>query len=232
MTIDELIEKTSEYNIIITQEMKGQLDRYAVLLQETNKHMNLTAIDEYEEIVEKHFLDSLLPLSNLEINGTICDVGSGAGFPGLVWAIAKPEWQMTLLEPTRKRCDFLESVIQSLSLKNVTVVNQRAEDFVKEKREFFDCVTARAVANLSILSELCIPLLKKDGIFVAMKGAKGEEELHQAKHALEELGVTLQKEEDTSLSTGDKRINYYFRKVKNTSMKYPRNYGQIKKKPL
>lgn len=232
MKLEELKEKAGNNGIVISQEMLEQFDEYAKLLIEVNKHMNLTAITDYEEIVEKHFFDSLLPLAGTDLSGKVCDVGSGAGFPGLVWAIVRRDLTITLLEPTGKRCDFLNQVITKLSLSNVTVVNKRAEDYAKEKRESFDCVTARAVANLRILSELCLPLLKVGGLFLALKGAKGKEEAIEAKHALAELGAEIIKEEDASLINGEKRVNLYIKKGKTTPVKYPRNYGQIKKKPL
>jgi len=194
--------------------------------------MNLTAITEYEEIIEKHFYDCLLPLKNVGLSGKVCDVGSGAGFPGLVWKIVNPEVEFVLVEPTGKRCTFLNEVINQLGLEKITVINKRAEEYVLEEREVFDYVTARAVANLRVLSELCIPLIKVNGMFVALKGMHGDEEAEAAKHAMDVLGAELVNKENTNLDEGDNRVNLYYKKVKATPNEYPRNYGRIKKKPL
>lgn len=232
MTIDEFVNKSETIHVHITQEMKEQFIRYISLLQTWNQKMNLTAIDETEEIIEKHFYDCVLPLSDFDLKGTCADVGSGAGFPGIVWKIVKPDVDMTLIEPTGKRCHFLEAVITELGLKDIQVINERAEDFASKYRESFDVVTARAVANMSVLSELCIPLVKADGLFVAMKGMHGKEEAQQAAHALDVLGVQLLDMSEVSLYSGDHRVNLIYKKVKQTPMQYPRNYGTIKKKPL
>ena len=127
---------------------------------------------------------------------------------------------------------FLEEVIHQLHLENIHVYNKRAEEQVKTDREMYDVVTARAVANLRVLSELCIPLVKVNGLFLAMKGMQGNEEAKEAEHATKVLGVELEETQDTSLYTGDMRVNLYYRKVSHTPQQYPRNYGQIKKKPL
>jgi len=232
MTIEELRKIALDTGFALTDEMADQLDRYARLLMVWNEKMNLTAIDTYEEIVEKHFHDCLEPLQFADIHGKVCDVGSGAGFPGMVWKIARPDLSMTLLEPIGKRCTFLNEVIHSLDLSGITVVNERAEDFVKEKRESFDVVTARAVANLQVLSEVCIPLVKVDGIFVAMKGAQGNEEVKAAENAVSTLGAALFKVDEAALSKGERRMIITYKKVKNTPAEYPRNYGRIKKNPL
>ena len=231
MTIEELSENCAKRGIILTEEMKAQLLRYADLLREWNEKMNLTAITQREEVIEKHFYDCLLPLSVINKDASICDVGSGAGFPGLVWKIALPSCHMTLLEPTGKRCTFLKAVIADLGLEQIEVVNARAEDFAASHRQVFDVVTARAVANLQLLSELCVPLLKKGGVFLAMKGAKGQEEAEAAVHAMHELGCKLEEIMMENLPSGD-RVNLVYRKEADTPMKYPRNYGQMKKKPL
>ena len=232
MTIDELVNKSEALHVHITREMEEQFIRYISLLQTWNRKMNLTAIDETEEIIEKHFYDCILPLSDFDLKGTCADVGSGAGFPGIVWKIVKPDISMTLIEPTGKRCHFLEAVITELGLKNIQVVNERAEDYASKHRESFDVVTARAVANMSVLSELCVPLVKINGLFVAMKGMHGKEEAQQASHALDVLGVQLLNMSEESLYSGDQRVNLIYKKVKSTPSQYPRNYGTIKKKPL
>lgn len=231
MTIEELVRKSAEAGIVLDETMLSRLQKYTNMLVEWNSRMNLTAIVDPLEIHEKHYLDCLLPLRAVPENCTVCDVGSGAGFPGVVWAIIRSDLHVVLLEPTGKRCTFLNALIRELSLENAEVVNARAEEYVKEKRESFDVVTARAVASLSVLSELCIPLLKCGGIFLAMKGSKGIQEDEEAQSAIEKLGCKKEETLIDTLSFGE-RVNLIYRKVRNTPEKYPRNYGQIKKKPL
>lgn len=214
-----------------TDSVLASFDRYAQLLVEKNKVMNLTAITDREEINEKHFYDSLVLYPFVKDKKSICDVGSGAGFPGLALAIVLPDSEITLLEPTLKRCNFLVEVIDDLGLKNVVVVNQRAEDF-STKREFFDVVTARAVANLNLLSELCLPLVKVDGLFIAMKGSKGLEEVEEAFKAISVLGGVVQSCERSLLSDDSLRYNVIVKKEKKSPAKYPRAYGAMKKRPL
>jgi 16S rRNA (guanine527-N7)-methyltransferase len=232
MTIEELRTASDEIGIHLTEEMMEQLETYCSLLQEWNEKINLTAIKEKEEIIEKHFHDSLLPLAGRRLEGTVADVGTGAGFPGLVWKIVFPELSVALIEPTGKRCTFLKEVIDQLHLKGITVYNERAEEHALKHREEYSAVTARAVANLSILAELCVPLLKKDGLFIAMKGSQGHQEAIAAQHAMKVLGCTLEEEKETSLSEGDHRVNLFYRKTGHTPIEYPRNYGRIKKQPL
>lgn len=232
MNIEEFIKKSRECNVDITPVMKEQFMQYIQLLQEWNEKMNLTAITETEEIIEKHFYDCILPLSVMHLTGSAADIGSGAGFPGVVWKIVLPELRLTLVEPTGKRCTFLNEVIQKLNLKDIKVVNKRSEEFVVDARESFDVVSARAVANLRVLSELTLPLLKKGGIFIAMKGSKGYQEEKEAEHAIQVLGAKLETTQDVSLFSGDERVNLFYRKTEVTPPQYPRNYGTIKKKPL
>lgn len=231
MTIEELTEYCRQAGTKLTEEMQQQLLCYADLLKEWNERMNLTAITEREEVLEKHFLDCILPLRAVHHPGNICDVGSGAGFPGLVWQIVMPESHVTLLEPTGKRCTFLKEVIARLDLGNAEVANARAEDFAASHRQAFDVVTARAVANLNILSELCVPLVRKGGLFIAMKGSHGSEEAEAAEHAMKELGCVLSETMKEHLPSGE-RVNLVYLKTEDTPRKYPRNYGQMKKKPL
>ena len=232
MTIDELTEKAHGCNVDITPEMKVQFERYIQLLQEWNEKMNLTAITDTDEIIEKHFYDCILPLGITPLEGKAADIGSGAGFPGIVWKIVLPELHLTLVEPTGKRCTFLKEVIRELNLKDIEVINQRSEEFVVNARESFDVVSARAVANLRVLSELTLPLVKKGGLFIAMKGSRGYEEAKEAEHALSVLGAVLETSQDVSLYRGDERVNLFYRKKETTPPQYPRNYGTIKKKPL
>ena len=153
--------------IILNEYQQKQFEIYAALLTQWNQKMNLTAIKEENAVYEKHFLDSIYPLIDIPLQGKLCDVGAGAGFPSLPMKIVQPDLEVTIVEPLGKRITFLTHLCAELAL-DVKLVNARAEDYVKQKRESFDIVTARAVANLPMLSELCIPLVKKQGLFLAM----------------------------------------------------------------
>lgn len=226
----KFIKTLQEHGIELSLQQIQQFDTYAKLLVEWNQKMNLTAIEDIDEIYEKHFLDSVLPSFEHDFFGNVCDVGAGAGFPSIPLKIVYPELNITIVEPLKKRIQFLTHLIEALNI-SVTLENKRSEEFVLEKREFFDVVCARAVANLTILSEICIPLLKKDGFFITLKGQKGEEELAEASFALKELGVELVHQSNYLLGDAT-RNNFQFKKIKNTPLKYPRNYGKIKKEPL
>lgn len=227
----QFINELKQHNIELTQTQLNQFATYADLLIEWNQKMNLTAIVEIEEIYAKHFLDCIRPSFNVEIKGHLCDVGAGAGFPSIPLKIVYPELHVTICEPLTKRCTFLNVLVKELELENVIIANERAEDFTKKKRESFDVVSARAVANLVMLSELCIPLVKKNGIFLAMKGSHAPEELEQADYAIKLLGCTLEKEDAYEIDEAT-RINFVFRKVKQTPMRFPRMFAKIKKEPL
>ena len=231
MTKNQFIEALHQTGVDLTDRQIAQFEQYMKLLQQWNEKMNLTAITEENEVWEKHFYDSILPFASLRPT-SMCDVGSGAGFPGIPVKIAFPDCDMTLLEPLQKRCRFLSEVVDQLGLQKVTIANARAEDYVKEHRDSFQIVCARAVAKLSVLLELCVPLLKMDGIMVALKGKNGDEDLKAAQKAIRELGIQLVREEKTTIEDGASRINFYFKKTRPTPKKYPRAYGQIKKKPL
>lgn len=216
----------------VTDLMVHQFETYKEHIQKINKVLNLTAIDDDEGIYLKHFYDCLLIHPLIKENATVLDVGSGAGFPGMVLAIARPDLTITLVEPTTKRTNFLEEVIDLCQLKNVRVINQRAEEAVLVLRESFEVVTARAVAYLDILSELCLPFVAVGGVFIAMKGSKGEEELEVSDKAIELLGGEIRAihvNEDEGMG---KRLNVEIMKKRKTPLKYPRNYGRIKKTPL
>ncbi len=232
MKIQEILEYAEQRNFQMDSTMQQRFNDYMNLLIEWNEKMNLTAITDPEEIMEKHFLDCLLPVFSQKIKGKVVDVGSGAGFPGLVFAISLPNIEITLLEPTGKRCQFLEEVVKKLGLTNVEIVNERAEDYGKINREIFDISTARAVAPLNILSELCVPLVKKGGIFLSLKGTSWKEEYEQAKDGLHLLGCGEPEIQEEELPNENKRVMLYFPKESNTPKKYPRHYSQIKKKPL
>jgi 16S rRNA (guanine527-N7)-methyltransferase len=234
MTKLEFITYTSNNGLILSNEQISQLQKYQQMLKEKNQVMNLTSIVEEEEVFEKHFLDSLLFSFNENLDNKECiDVGTGAGFPGLVLAICYPSLKMTLLEPLTKRCNFLQEVIDELGLNNVKVVNQRSEDFCKENKEKFDFAFARAVSKLNILLEIIMPLVKVNGYFVALKGKIYQEEINDSKNALKELNSIVEKVKESTLpSENDVRGNVFIKKIGHVSNKYPRNYGQIKKRPL
>lgn len=216
----------------VSDEQLAKLEAYKDLLLEWNKVMNLTAITEEDQIWEKHFYDSVTPFLKEEFE-TLCDVGSGAGFPGIPVQILWPEKKITLVEPLQKRCRFLNEVKDRLHMDNLTVVNARAEDYAADHRESFDAASARAVARLALLLELTAPLVRKDGRLIALKGRSALEELEAAQKAIRELGLKLDRVEEFVLDTDQaERINLYFDKVKKTPARYPRPYAQMKKKPL
>jgi 16S rRNA (guanine527-N7)-methyltransferase len=235
-----MIKSELEKLLIDTFEIKDQstLDSlyvYYETLVETSKVMNLTTIVELEEAYIKHFYDSLLLSKTIDLtkNLTLADVGTGAGFPGLVLKIVYPNLHVTLIEPITKRCKFLQSVIDKLQLKDIYVINGRAEDVIKEYREYFDIVTARAVAALNILAEICVPFVKLNGVFIALKGSSYQEEIDSAGHAFSKLKAKYTNKFLFELpeNMGERAIIIY-KKVDITPNIYPRIYAKIKKNPL
>lgn len=220
---------------ILSEEQLKQFEMYANILQVESKKYNLTTITDLEDIYVKHFYDSLLlaKMVNLNQNIKLADLGSGAGFPGIPLKIAFPNLDITLIEPTTKRCKFLEQVIEKLNLQKIKVINDRAENYVEKERELFDLLTARAVAPLNILLELAIPLLKINGEFIALKGSNAEEEMKEAQNALKKLSARLTNQLTLDLPN-DKgtRSILEIQKVKATNSIYPRQYAKIKKQPL
>lgn len=215
----------------LTQQQKEQYYRYYELIAEYNKVMNLTGIDDYQGVYLKHFYDSLTVKEMIEkINPkSIADVGSGAGFPGIVLAIYFPQIKFSLIEPLTKRINFLKVVVEQLGLENVELINERVEDIDAR----FDVVTSRAVARLNILLELCAPVCNVGGYVLTLKGPKVTEELAESKNAISKLGLKEYATEQLTLPIEEStRYNVYFEKIKETPAKYPRNFGQIKKKPL
>ena len=227
----ELREIFLSNNIEVTDRQLQQFERYADLLIEWNEKFNLTSITGREDIYVKHFYDSILPSLYRDLKGSLADVGSGAGFPGIPLKIMYPDLEVTLIEPTGKRCTFLNEVISQLSLDKITVVNMRSEDYTRENVRF-DFVTARAVAELNILTELCLPLVKTDGHFIVMKGPKAYQELENASRAIRVLGGTVREVREIPLSSDQTRVLIDIQKTSGHDPKYPRNYSQIKKKPL
>ena len=208
--------------------------RYGELLVETNKVMNLTAITDPEEIASLHFLDSaaLLTLEDFR-NKSVVDVGTGAGFPGLPLRILEPTIRLTLLDSLGKRIQFLNRVCQELDLTDVACVHGRAEEFAAEHRESFDLAVSRAVAALPVLCELCLPLVRPGGKFLAMKSVDSDQELEAAKHAIETLGGAVSGVRDYEIPGTEVRHRLILvEKVKKTPEKYPRMFAKIKKNPL
>ncbi len=208
--------------------------RYADMLVETNQVMNLTAITEPSEIASLHFLDSasLLPLADFH-GKTVVDVGTGAGFPGVPLRIVEPSIKLTLLDSLNKRINFLQGVCDELGLQDVACVHGRAEEFASEHRESYDIATSRAVASLPLLCELCLPLVKPGGYFLAMKSVDADHELQQASRAISILGGRIEKETDYVIPGTDVRHRLIFiKKIGQTPKKYPRAFAKIKKNPL
>ena len=234
MNFKEMQSLLLEKGIKVTDEMIIKFQKYLDLLMEWNQKINLTALKTEEEIIEKHFYDSLLMAEEIKFDDqSLLDVGTGAGFPGIPLKIVFEDLFVTLLEPTLKRVNFLDIVIKELGLKKIVTINKRAEDYVKDARSYYDLVTARAVSRLNMLLELCMPLVKVDGLFLAMKGSKGEEEIQESINALKILNGEIIKIQKTKLFTdNDERMNIFIKKTDEISMKYPRAYGQIKKSPL
>ena len=223
--------------IRLTDIQKRQFDRYYELLIEWNRVMNLTGITEYDEVNLKHFTDSLtiVRIKDMENVSTLIDVGTGAGFPGIPIKIAFPHIEVTLLDSLNKRIKFLDQVVEELDLKDVVTLHGRAEDFAKkeEYREKFDLCASRAVANLSTLSEYCLPFIKKGGCFVSYKSADSDEEIQQSEKALDILGGKIERVDKFVLPGSDMgRALVMIEKVKNTPRKYPRKAGVPSKEPL
>ena len=229
--------KLNALSITLTEMQKKQFDKFYELLVEWNKVMNLTGITEYEEVNEKHFIDSVSIVKAVDINNveTVIDIGTGAGFPGIPLKIAFPHLKVVLLDSLNKRINFLNTVINELGLTDIKTIHGRAEDYAKqaEYREQFELCVSRAVANLSTLSEYCIPYVKLGGFFVPYKSGEIDEEVLDAKNAMHILGGKL--EEVIKFQLPDTEINRSFVKIKttqNTAKKYPRKAGLPAKEPL
>ena len=227
----------AELGIELTDRQIEKFLLYYEMLVEWNGFMNLTAITEYDEVMKKHFIDSLSLIKAYDLNQKkkVIDIGTGAGFPGLVLKIAFPQLEITLLDSLNKRIQFLDAVIQNLSLTGVETVHGRAEDFAKpgKLRECFDLAVSRAVSNLSTLSEYCLPFVKQGGYFISYKSEKISEETEAAKNAITLLGGKIRKQVDFTLPDSDIYRNFLLiEKVTATPKKYPRKAGLPSKEPL
>ena len=236
MNKETLVSELEKINVFLSEEQLKQIDEFCLFLLAENKKYNLTAIREYEEVLLKHVYDSLTLAWVVELDSksslSLLDIGSGAGFPGIILQIVYPNLKVTLLDSNGKKTKFLELVKEKLGLKNLTVINSRAEEYIEEKRESFDLVTARAVANLNILMEFAVPFVKLEGNFIAMK-ANVENEISLAIdtslflkcHIISIMELTLPIE-------NSQRTMVIVEKKEKTPEKYPRRYDQIIKKPL
>ncbi len=219
--------------IDINDEKISRLERYAEMLAEWNERMNLTAICDKEGIATKHFLDSSTALLTGKVKGRVIDVGCGAGFPGLVLKILREDIDLVLLDSLNKRLNFLNAVIDETGLGCVETVHARAEDGARRMREEFDTVVSRAVANMTVLAELCLPFVKVGGYFLALKGPLADEELSHAKRAIEILGGKVEEIVGADIPFTD--LNHKIivvKKVRHTPMQYPRKAGIAAKSPI
>ena len=227
----------SDLGLSLSKEQIEKFLRYYELLIEWNEKINLTAITTYEDVLKKHFVDSLSLCNAVDVHQglTVIDIGTGAGFPGLALKIAFPNLKMTLLDSLQKRIVFLNQVIEELKLSDIETIHGRAEDYAgkAEYREGFDLCVSRAVANLSTLSEYCLPFVKMGGQFISYKSEKIEEEMKQAKNAISILGGEVKKQVEFTLPFSDIYRNLVvIEKKKNTPKKYPRKAGLPSKEPL
>ena len=234
---DILREKAIESGITLTDDQIDKLRIYYELLVEWNEKMNLTALTEPEDVALKHFCDSILLLSYADVKegSSLIDVGTGAGFPGLVLAICFPNLKVTLADSLNKRVKFLQEVIDALELENIEAIHGRAEDFAKpdKKREKYDLCVSRAVANMTTLSEYCLPFVKEGGRFISYKSEKITEEMENAKKAISLLGGKFDRSKDFYLPDSDIYRNLVvIKKAKETPKKFPRKAGLPSKEPL
>lgn len=232
-----LKDKAKEIGIELSELQIDQFNKFYQMMVEWNKVMNLTGITEYEEVVEKHFIDSLSIVKVIDINkiANVIDVGTGAGFPGIPLKIAFPHLNITLLDSLNKRIKFLNEVINETGLENISTIHGRAEDFAKQEkyREQYDLCVSRAVANLATLSEYCLPYVKVGGRFVSYKSGEIDAEVEDCKTAVKVLGGKINKVEKFQLLGTDIGRSFVdIKKVKNTGRKFPRKAGLPSREPI
>jgi 16S rRNA (guanine527-N7)-methyltransferase len=233
MNKEIFIQELKKLNINVTDTQISMLDTYYNILIEENNKYNLTNITDINQVYLKHFYDSLTIVKAIDLNNQkLCDIGSGAGFPGLVLKILFPNLDITLVEATEKRCNFLKLVTDKLNLSNVTIINKRAEIYSKEVREYFDIVTSRAVAPLKHLLEYSIPLVKVNGYYIAMKG-NIDKETTNIDNYYKKLNINKIKEIHFLLPIEESnRTLLLYQKTQKTNSIYPRKYNEIKKKEI
>ena len=233
MNKEEFIKELEKLGINISNNQLEKLNAYYKMLIDYNTHTNLTRITEEKDVYLKHFYDSLTIIKAIKLNNqSVLDIGTGAGFPGLVLKIVFPNLKVTLVDSLNKRIIFLNNVIKELNLENIKAIHARAEEYITDNREKFDIVTSRAVANLNILSELCIPYVKVGGYFIAMK-ADASEEIELSQNAIKTLGGVLKDNIIFRLpKEGSTRTLIKVEKSVKTDSKYPRKFNEIKKKSL
>lgn len=232
---EKMREHGNEIEILLEEKQINQFYTYMNLLLEWNEKINLTAITNPEEIILKHFIDSMTIAKYIDKNLRLIDVGTGAGFPGIPLKIIREDIEITLLDSLNKRVNFLNEVINQLGLTKIQTIHSRVEDFGQDKkyREKFDCATSRAVANLATLAEYLMPLVKSNGVCISMKGSNVEEEIQESKKAISVLGGKIENREEFQLpkSNIDRNI-IIIRKIKHTPQKYPRKSGTPAKDPI
>ena len=230
---EEFIKALEDLGISINEVQLNQLKEYYNLLIDYNTHTNLTRITEEKDVYLKHFYDSLTICKVINLNNQeLLDIGTGAGFPGLVLKIVFPHLKVTLVDSLNKRIIFLNSVIKKLGLTDIKAIHERAETYIKDNREKYDIVTSRAVANLNLLSELCLPYVKIGGYFISMK-ADIKDEIASSLNAIKTLGGVIKEIKEFKLPKENSlRTLVKIEKTVKTSVKYPRKFNEIKKKPL
>lgn len=234
MNLNKFIEEINKLNIHLSENQLNQLEEYYNLLIEYNEKVNLTRITEKEDVYLKHFYDSLTLINAIDLTKglTICDIGTGAGFPGIVLKICFPQLKVTLVETLQKRVRFLYLVKEKLNLKDLFICKERAEIFATNNRNKYDLVTSRAMARLNILNEMCIPLVKVNGYFIPMKGSI-EGELEEASNSIKELNSELENIISFTLPIENSIRNLVIiKKIGDNKTKYPRSYSEIKNRPL
>ena len=232
---EKFLEKLNKIQLNVNDEVLNKFCAYMTNLLEWNEKINLTAITDEDDIILKHFIDSLTILEYIPEKSNVIDVGTGAGFPGIPLKIVREDINMTLMDSLNKRITFLNEIINKLGLKKINAIHSRAEELAKipEHREKYDIAVSRAVANLSTLSEYMIPFVKVGGKCICMKGSNIEEELKTAKNAIKELGGEIEKVINFKLPDSDNERNIIIiKKVRNTKSKYPRKAGMPSKEPL
>ena len=229
----------NKYGLLLDKTMSNQFEKYYELLIDWNQRMNLTTITDRDEVVQKHFIDSVLLLTKYDKtefeNKNIIDVGTGAGFPGIPLKIVYPEIDFVLVDSLNKRVKFLKDVKKALGLEGLEALHGRAEDLARDKslRAAFDLCVSRAVANLSVLSEYCVPFVRTNGYFVSYKGKKGLEEISNAQNCMNVLGCKIEKVDDFRLEEDEaERLLIRIKKCKGTPKLYPRKAGTPSKNPL